>query len=100
MNLDQNHDAHGLSSASAGHSSLQLIPLSIQQEGDSYLVGSLELNRFYQIPEIGVQVIRLLQQGLSLPEVKEKLGAGGDSDVDIDDFASTLIEIELAYPGQ
>jgi putative peptide zinc metalloprotease protein len=96
VNLDQNHNAPGLSTVPACHVSLQLIPLSIQREGDSYLVGSLELNRFYQIPEIGVQVIRLLQQGLSLPEVKEKLGAG---EVDIDDFASTLIEIGLAYPG-
>jgi putative peptide zinc metalloprotease protein len=96
VNHNQNHDVHGQSSASG---SLQLIPLSIQKEGDSYLVGSLELNRFYQIPEIGVQVIRLLQQGLSLPEVKEKIGAGEGCEVDIDDFASTLIEIGLAYPG-
>jgi len=93
------HDDPGRSLASACQSSFQLIPLSIQQEGDSYLVGSLELNRFYQIPEIGVAIIKLLQEGLSIPEVKVRLGAGNGSDFDMDDFASTLIEIGFAYAG-
>lgn len=74
-------------------SMLQLIPLSIQREGDLYLVGSRKLNRFYQMPEAGVQIIHLLQEGLSLSEVKQRFGHGRDHGIDIDDFVSTLAEI-------
>ncbi|HYX53929.1 MAG TPA: hypothetical protein VE783_10805 [Candidatus Limnocylindrales bacterium] len=78
---------------------LQLVPLSTQKEGDSWLVGSVELNCFFQMPDIAVQIIRLLQQGLLLSEVKAHLQAAGDGDFDLDDFAATLIEIGLAYRG-
>jgi putative peptide zinc metalloprotease protein len=79
--------------------SFHLISLSIQKEGDSYLVGSLELNRFYQLPELGVCIIRLIQEGFTLGEVKKKLAVEGSADVDVDDFITTLLEIGLAYRG-
>jgi putative peptide zinc metalloprotease protein len=94
----QNRDEQVQNPALASRGSFQLIPLSIQREGDSYLVGNPELNRFYQIPEIGVQVIKLLQEGLTFAEVKARL-ADGNGDIDVDDFASTLVEIGLAYVG-
>jgi hypothetical protein len=85
---------------SSDQNTYQLIPLWIQKKRDSYLVGSLELNRFYQLPDMAVYVIRLLQEGLSIPEVKARLAAEPNGDVDIDDFASTLIDIGFAYRGQ
>jgi putative peptide zinc metalloprotease protein len=88
-----------LNPPSSGPNEYRLIPLSIQREGDSYLVGSLELNRFYQLPEVGVKVIRLLQEGLSLAEVKGRVASETNDDVDIDDFLSTLTEIGFVYSG-
>jgi hypothetical protein len=98
-NLQLNQDEQELNLSSTDTGSLHLVPLSIQQEGDSWLVGSLELNRFYQMPEIGVQIIRLLQNEVPLAEVKTHLGGGDASDIDVDEFASTLIELGLAYKG-
>ncbi len=78
---------------------LQLVPLSMQKEGDSWLVGSVALNRFFQMPEVAVRIIELLQQGLSFAEVKKRLHAGEDGDFDLDDFASTLVQIGFAQTG-
>lgn len=97
VELSQN-DQHPVPAADAWNE-LQLIPLSIQQEGDSYLVGSLDLNRFYQMPGIGVEIIRLLQGGLSLEEIKRRLSTTDAAEFDLDDFASTLVGIGFAHVG-
>jgi hypothetical protein len=71
----------------------RLVPLAIQREGDSYLVGNLKLNRFFQIPEIGVRIIRMLQEGLSIETVKTRLA---EDAADVDGFIDTLVSLKLA----
>ncbi len=79
--------------------SCQLVQLAIQQEGDSFLVGSLSLNRFFQVPEIGVRVIGMLQAGLGADAIKACLaedGVAAEDDVDVVGFIDALIAHGLA----
>lgn len=73
--------------------SYQLVPLSIQREGDSFLVGNLGLNRFFQMPEIGIRIIRMLQEGHTADTIKARL-AGECADVD--GFLDALVALKLA----
>jgi putative peptide zinc metalloprotease protein len=80
----------------ADHQTYCVIPLSIQPEGEDFLVGSQELQEFYQFPQEGVQIIRLLQQSASVGEIKRAFGNA----VDIDDFLSVLLDAGFIHePG-
>jgi hypothetical protein len=70
-----------------------VIPLSIQPEGEDFLVGNQDLQEYYQFPQEGVRVIRLLQQGATVGEVKR---AFGDA-VDIDDFLNLLLAARFIH---
>lgn len=73
-----------------------VIPLSVQPEGEDFLVGSQELQEFYQFPQEGIDIIRLLQQGASVGQLKR---AYGDA-VDIDDFLNVLLDAGFIHtPG-
>jgi len=80
----------------ADHQTYCVIPLSIQPEGEDFLVGSQDLQEFYQFPQEGVQVIRLLQQSASVGEIKRAFGNA----VDIDDFLGLLLDAGFIHePG-
>ena len=92
--------AHGLGQSAcetdipAQGVSYQLVRLAIQQEGDSFLVGNLSLRRFFQVPEIGVRVIRMLQAGLGADTIKACLAEDdgeAEDEVDVDGFIDALI---------
>ncbi|MRV75401.1 hypothetical protein GJ700_27150 [Duganella sp. FT92W] len=73
-----------------------VIPLSIQPEGDDFLVGNQDLQEYYQFPQEGVRIIRLLQQGVTVAEIKRTFGEA----VDIDDFLHVLLEARFIHaPG-
>lgn len=77
-----------------------VIPLSIQAEGDGYLVGSQELEDFYQFPEEGLRVITLLRQGRTIDEVKAECDRVFDEQIDVDDFIGVLTEIGFIFPTE
>lgn len=83
---DVSPDLFNENSYSSEALTFHLLPLSIQPEKDSYLVGNVQLNRFYQMPEIGVRIIHLLQEGLSFAAVKARLAAEPDGDIDVEAF--------------
>lgn len=75
-----------------------VIPLSVQQEGEQYYVGNAQLDEFYQFPEEGLRIIRMLQEGASTGEVKARLAAASDENLDVDEFVDTLLEIGFIHP--
>lgn len=75
-----------------------VIPLSIQHEGQDYIVGNQELGEFYQFPEEGVAVIKLLRSGMSVDAIKEQCAKDFEETIDVDSFIDTLLEIGFISP--
>jgi putative peptide zinc metalloprotease protein len=83
-----------------------VIPLSIQPDGDDYLVGNADLDDYYQIPAQGLAILEMLRKGDTPTAVKAKLARealpeeGGEAGamVDVDDFVAMLREIGFLYP--
>jgi hypothetical protein len=98
--------------SSADDETYFVVPLSVQQDGEDYLVGNAELDDYYQIPAQGYAIIEMLQQGQTPGAIKARLAGdcdvglearpGADSDsgamVDVDDFIAMLREIGFLYP--
>ncbi len=77
----------------ADHTTYCVIPLSIQPEGEDFLVGNQALQEYYQFPREGVTIIRLLQQGATVGDIKRAFGAA----LDIDDFLAVLLEARFIH---
>jgi putative peptide zinc metalloprotease protein len=105
-------DAPGTGSPSpvlTGDSRLELADLSIVEQDGGFIVGDRAQGAFVQLPQIGVTVIERLRTGASIAEVTSTFhatagstAAGGSSgedpadppdDVDVLDFANTLLEL-------
>jgi hypothetical protein len=74
------------------------VELSIQKDGDAYVVGRVGANDFYQIPEIGARILRLLGSGDTKAGVASRLGGEPDDQVDVASFVDALHGLGLAYP--
>ncbi|MBV8687422.1 MAG: hypothetical protein JOZ90_04465 [Alphaproteobacteria bacterium] len=88
-----------------------VVPLSIQPDGEDYIVGNAELDDYYQIPAQGRAILAMLQQGDTPGTIKARLradaaaAAGGSlaegetgDPVDVDEFVAMLREIGFLYP--
>ncbi|MDQ2893278.1 MAG: hypothetical protein M3R64_09360 [Pseudomonadota bacterium] len=82
-----------------------VVPLSVQREGDDFLVGSAELEEFVQLPDEGVRILTMLREGTSVPKIAAAFapddGAGGTAigeTIDVEDFLASMIEIGFVYP--
>lgn len=73
-----------------------VIPLSIQKDGDTYLVGNAEIGDFYQFPESAVTILDMVKSGRTLSEITSHISA--DEDIDVADFIEQLISIGFIYP--
>lgn len=76
-----------------------VIPLSIQPEGEDFLIGSAEMEDYYQIPAAGHRVVTMLQAGSTPGEIKATLASEGGEMVDVDDFLAMLLSIGFLYPA-
>src|SRR5260370_4386461 len=76
-------------------SRVKLYPYLCRQEGEEYIVGRPELSAFASVPPIGVEAMKLLEQGLSVGEVAATLQEDDDVPSDIADFVQTLMEYGL-----
>jgi len=74
-----------------------VIPLSVQREGDLYLVGSADMGDFYQFPDQGVKILDMLRSGDSVTAISSRLAAIGES-VDVEGFVAQLADIGFVYP--
>lgn len=75
-----------------------VIPLSMQKEGEGYIVGNKDSGDFYQFPEEGAAVIGFLQQGASVAEIKKRCAGQFADSIDVEDFISVLTEIGFIAP--
>lgn len=75
---------------------LTLYPLNIQLDQKNYIVEDVASGEFYEMPQICIDAIQLMEKGLSLGEIEEKLKTTyQEEEVDILDFANQLIELDL-----
>lgn len=95
--------------ALTGDSRLELVDLSIVEQGSGFIVGDAAQGAFIQLPQLGVNAIERLRGGASIAEVTAMLGSTAGSaapgkssstmgdnvtgDVDVLDFANTLVEL-------
>jgi putative peptide zinc metalloprotease protein len=73
------------------------IPLSVQEDGDHFLVGSVDLGDFYQFPEQGVRVLSLLQSGSDVATIKDRLASEYQDSLDIEEFIEQLTSIGFIH---
>ncbi len=82
----------------AGAQQYFVIPLSVQKDGDAYVVGNPEFGDFYQFPEQGVRILTMLKSGYTAPAIKSRLAAEYEEMVDIDEFIDQLRSIGFIHP--
>jgi putative peptide zinc metalloprotease protein len=75
-----------------------VIPLSVQNEGDEYLVGNADFGDFYRFPAEGLLILRMLESGCAVADLKEAIAGQSSEPVDVDDFIDQLKSIEFIYP--
>jgi putative peptide zinc metalloprotease protein len=88
-------------------SRLQLVGLSVVEQDGGFIVGDRDQGTFIQLPRVGVTAIERLRTGASIGEVSAMFladgaaaqgppgadEAGSPGDVDVLDFAGTLLEL-------
>jgi putative peptide zinc metalloprotease protein len=72
---------------------LVLRPLSVTRQDNEFLVGDPVGGDFVALPEIAIIIIDAIRSGHSLGEVAEIAARHAGEDVDVIDFAETLIEL-------
>jgi putative peptide zinc metalloprotease protein len=71
--------------------------LAIRKDKKHYIVEDILTGEFYEMPEVCIWAIELINQGKPLDEVEnELLVRYSDEDIDILDFVSQLLELNLA----
>jgi putative peptide zinc metalloprotease protein len=75
-----------------------VIPLSVQKDGNDYMVGNAEIGEFYQFPEQGVKIIDMLKSGFSTPAIQARLQEEYQETVDVDGFVEQLTSIGFVHP--
>jgi putative peptide zinc metalloprotease protein len=85
------------SAAATNDQRYAVIPLSIQKDGDLYVVGSAEMGDFYQFPEQGLNILRMLRTGDTPAAIRSLLTDDGSGPVDVDNFVDQLTDIGFIY---
>ncbi|MGG2093943.1 hypothetical protein AB1283_14950 [Bacillus sp. S13(2024)] len=77
-------------------SALVLHNIEVRQDQKNYIVEDVTTGEFYEMPLICIDAITMIQKGLHLREVEEKLQKQyPEEDVDMLDFAQQLLDLEL-----
>jgi hypothetical protein len=85
----------GIDVAIALQSRVRLLDLSIQPEGDEINVGSAASGEFFRMPPEAAPVLALLDGSHTLADVADTIRQESGEDLDVLDFASTLLALEL-----
>src|SRR6202012_3074242 len=75
-----------------------VIPLSVQKEGEAYLVGNLEMGDFYHFPEQGLRILNMLKSGNTVAAIRSRLAVENEEMVDVDEFVDQLTSIGFIHP--
>src|SRR5688572_15418368 len=71
---------------------LELCTLHVQREADAWLVGRPGTGSYLLMREPALEVVSLLQQGLPLAHIKQRLSSKYDEpDIQLRDFVQTLL---------
>ena len=76
-----------------------VIPISIQKDGDAYIVGSADLGDFYQFPREAVAILTMLQSGETPEAIKSNMADSEPVPVDVDDFITQLLQMGFLTRG-
>lgn len=76
-----------------------VIPLSVQKEGEIYMVGNADLQEFYQFPEEGLRILDMLRAGETSRSIKASFAREQEEAIDVDDFIETLKQVGFIYPA-
>ena len=75
-----------------------VVPLSIQKEGDFYLVGNSDLGDFYHFPPEAVKILGLLKAGETAGAIRSRLAADNEEPLDVEEFVEHLTSIGFIHP--
>ncbi|WP_342041970.1 hypothetical protein [Bacillus sp. OTU2372] len=77
-------------------SKLTLVPIKIREEKKHFIVEDINSGEFYEMPEICINAIDLLNNGLSLGDIEQRLKEKyPEEDVNLIDFAEQLLDLQL-----
>ncbi len=71
------------------------VNLSIQENGEEYVVGSIYTNEYIEVPEEAVLIIQKLDGNLTLEEVSQWIKEEHNIDLDVLDFVNDLRELNF-----
>jgi putative peptide zinc metalloprotease protein len=75
---------------------IKLVPINIQKDKKHFIVEDKNSGEFYEMPEICIEAIHLMNDGMALGEIEQFLkGKYPDEEVDLLDFAKQLMELQL-----
>ncbi|CAM3894734.1 hypothetical protein [Mesobacillus thioparans] len=75
---------------------IKLFPLSVRQEKLHYIVENTVTNDFFEMPEVCIEAISMIQNNGLLKDIEEKLSKKFfDEDVNIIEFIKQLIELDF-----
>lgn len=78
------------------HSHISIVPIDIHKDKKHYIVEDKLTGEFFEMPEICIEAINMMNQGLPLGEIETTLlGKFAKDEVDLVDFANQLFEMEL-----
>jgi putative peptide zinc metalloprotease protein len=80
----------------ADGATLAVRALSVVPEGDEFVVGDAESSVYVVLPAIGVRVLELLASGRTLEEVSAEAHRVVGRDIDVVDFAQSLLDLGFA----
>ncbi|MGD2248333.1 MAG: hypothetical protein PVF58_07980 [Candidatus Methanofastidiosia archaeon] len=69
--------------------------LNQRQEQDDHYIGRDDIGSYVAVPELGIEVITLLQKELTVGEVKQILKEKYEEDIEVDPFINTLIQLKF-----
>jgi hypothetical protein len=75
---------------------LAVRPLTVVPEGDEFLVGDPDASVYVVLPTVGVRILELLRSRRTLADVSAEAQRDVGHDVDVIDFAQSLIELGFA----
>jgi putative peptide zinc metalloprotease protein len=68
-------------------------PLDINLQEGEWIVGRKEIGSFISLPDMGVEAVNLLMNGLTVEEAKKKLEEKFGEEVELEEFVESLIEV-------
>jgi putative peptide zinc metalloprotease protein len=75
---------------------LSIVPIEIRKDKKHFIVEDKASGEFYEMPEICIEAIKVMEQGVSLGEIEEILKRRFPAeDVNLLDFAQQLLEMDL-----